>query len=95
MNEKEEVDLRGIAPKGYISFFIKAEDTEENEAIHAAFKEFCKIEASNNYTIGLSILLRNYQTDYKFEMVANKLLELEQRLDSMDKEKDKKDGGMF
>jgi len=64
--------LRDIAP-GTIRFSIKAEDTKENEGVHAAFKEFCKVETDNNYTQGLRKLLEYYQNDFKYEMIYDKL----------------------
>lgn len=67
--DENGIDLRGMAEKGFIRFSIKAEDTPENAAIHTAFKQFAEIEADNNYTMGLRILLKNYESDYRFDAV--------------------------
>lgn len=63
-----DIDLRDIA-KGYIRFSIRADDTIENKQVHEAFKEFCKVETDNNYTLGIRKLLEYYQEDYKTEML--------------------------
>lgn len=69
-----DVSFRDIA-EGYIRFNIKAEDTEENQQTHDAFKEFCKVETDNNYTLGLRKLLEYYQGDFKYELMNDKLNE--------------------
>ena len=66
--------LRDIAP-GTVRFSIKADDTMENMQVHAAFKEFCKVETDNNYTQGLKKLLEYYQSDYKIEMIYSMINE--------------------
>jgi len=63
--------LRQLAP-GTVRFSIKAEDTKENESVHTAFKEFCKVETDNNYTQGLRKLLEYYQNDFKYEMLFDR-----------------------
>lgn len=68
--DETSIDLHGLADKGFIRFSIKAEDTPENELIHNAFKQFAEIEADNNYTLGLRILLKNYEADYRFNILA-------------------------
>ena len=64
--------LRDFAD-GFIRFNIKADDTEENQKVHEAFKEFCKLETDNNYTQGLRKLLEYYQGDFKYEMLYDRL----------------------
>jgi hypothetical protein len=59
--------LRTMADKGFIRFSIKANDTDENQRVHEAFKEFCNVECDGNYTQGLKILLKNYENDYRFD----------------------------
>lgn len=71
----KEMNLRDIA-QGYIRFSIKAEDTLENMQVHAAFKEFCRVETDNNYTLGVRKLMEYYQGDFKIELLYNKLEEL-------------------
>lgn len=70
----QEMDLREVA-HGFIRFSIKADDTEENQRVHEAFREFCKVETDNNYTQGLRKLLEYYQGDFKYEMIYNKIEE--------------------
>jgi len=60
---------------GTVRFSIKAEDTFENMQVHAAFKDFCRVETDNSYTQGIKKLLEYYQSDYKIEMIYNKLNE--------------------
>ena len=72
--EVKDMNLRDIA-QGYIRFSIKAEDTLENLQTHSAFKEFCRIETDNNYTLGIRKLMEYYQGDFKIEMLYNKIEE--------------------
>ena len=44
--------------------------------VHSAFKEFCRVETDNNYTLGLRKLMEYYQGDFKIEMLYDKLNEL-------------------
>jgi hypothetical protein len=66
--------LRAIAP-GTVRFSIKADDTMENMQVHAAFKDFCRVENDNNYTQGLRKLLEYYQSDAKIETIFNLIQE--------------------
>ena len=84
MDDKIEESLRELGVDGFIRFSIKAHNTEENMAVHNAFKEFCKVESDNNYTLGAKKLLEYYQTDYKFEMIVEKLQELEARIEQVE-----------
>lgn len=52
---------------------IKAEDTEQNAAIHAAFREMAKVECRNDYTFALGKLLEYYQADAKTQMLWDEL----------------------
>ena len=75
--------IRELAP-GYIRFSIKANDTKENEQVHEAFKEFCKVECDNNYTQGVKKLLENYDIDYKYESLFEMCQELKERLNKIE-----------
>lgn len=88
--------LRKLAP-GFTRFSIKADDTVENAAVHAAFKEFCKVECDNNYTMGLKLLLRNYEEDGKLEMLYQKVIALENELEELKKsgKPEEKETGVF
>jgi len=78
MTEKESLDtsLRKLKVDGVIRFSIKANNSPENESIHNAFKEFCKVECDDNYTMGIKRLLEAYESDFKYEMLYNELMEL-------------------
>lgn len=67
--------LRDMAD-GTIRFTIKTKDTLENMQIHAAFKDFCRVETDNNYTLGLRKLIEYYQSDAKIEMIYHNIQEL-------------------
>jgi len=80
MVEKVEIDTKNISVRdisdGYTTLFIKSKDTVENEATLISFREFCKIETDNHYTLGLRKLLEYYQGDYKTELIYDEMLEL-------------------
>jgi len=75
----KDMELRKIT-SGYIRFSIKADDTKENTLTHEAFREFCRIECDNNYTLGIRKLLEYYQSDFKYEMLSDKIMNVEQVL---------------
>lgn len=85
----EEVDLKGLADKGYIRFSIKAEDTPENVAVHAAFKQFAEIECDNNYTIALRSLLKNYESDYRFDALWQHIESLQEKVQLLEEKLEK------
>lgn len=78
----KEMGLRDIA-KGIVRFSIKADDTPENTQVHDAFKDFCRVETDNNYTQGLRKLLEYYQSDFKYELITNKLVQLDTLLSEL------------
>ncbi len=77
-----DLELREIA-KGFIIFSIKADDTEENEGVHKAFWEFCKVETNNDYTQGIKRLLEFYEADFKYELLYNQIGELRTTLNDL------------
>lgn len=77
-----DINLRDLAD-GSIKFSIKARDTDENVAVHAAFKEFCKVECDDNYTAGLRKLLEYYQDDAKYESLWQNIAFLKQEIDEL------------
>jgi len=86
MSEMDE-EIRQIpADKKIIRFSIKADDTEANQAVHDAFKEFAKIECDNNYTQALKALLQAYEDDWRFEQLNERLTEIEMKLFKPDTE---------
>jgi hypothetical protein len=76
-----ESSLRDLGVDGFIRFSIKAHNTEENMAVHNAFREFCKVETDNNYTLGIKKLLENYSQDTKFDILYEMIQELEMKVD--------------
>jgi hypothetical protein len=87
--EKGTADIP--AEKKYIRFSIKADDTEPNQKVHAAFKQFCKDEADNNYTTGLMLLLTYYQEDGKYEALWNAIRELQEQVKMLEQPAMKKE----
>ena len=77
-------DLReSLGDKGFIRFGIKAQNTESNSQVHEAFKEFCKTEANNDYTLGLKYLLQAYQEDYKYSTLRDLIMSLKMEIDEL------------
>ena len=70
----------GLPGQGKIAFTIKADDTEDNNMIHNSFKEFCRLECDNNYTWGLKVLIKNYESDFKYEMLYEEINKLKVEL---------------
>jgi hypothetical protein len=100
MVEKEDVEqsIREMPIPGYIRFSIKSNDTVENQNIHTAFKEYCKTECDNNYTLGLKFLLENYESDFKYTSLYDHIVNLTKRvneLESQCKKAEKTEQGAF
>ena len=72
--------LKKVAQEGFIGFSIKAKDNECNEQVHKEFREFARQACDNNYTVALKLLLDNKESDYKYEMLYNTLIELQDRV---------------
>lgn len=97
--------LRQSGWNGYIGFSIKAKDTEDNNAVHNAFLEFSKMEAKNDHTLALRLLLGNWQDSGRLDavwdymrMLEEKVIHLTQKVDNLYKEEtksEKDDEGMF
>lgn len=96
----EDMNLQDLNVPGFIRFSIKAKDTVENHSVHTSFKDFCRVETDDNYTLGLRKLLEYYQGDFKYEVLHQEIedlkLELIQLKEKLDKpsvnESDNKDG---
>jgi len=98
MDTDLEKGLRALPTEGFIRFSIKARDTDENTQVHTAFKEFCKMECDDNYTIGLRKLLEFYEQHAILDLISNRIQELElrvQRLEAPNKEVKKDESEMF
>ena len=88
--------IREMNVEGTIRFSIKTFDTEENEAIHSGFKEFCKIECDNNYTLGLKRLLEHYEHQNHIEALWSSIAELDAKIENnKPKEEEEKKEGVF
>lgn len=74
--------LRDIAP-GFVSFYIKAADTEKNVEVHDGFKAYARDECAGDYTKALEKLLLYYQEDAKFEAVWEYIKTLKIDLDEL------------
>ena len=72
--DMKDMQLNKIA-EGFDRYTIKYPDTEENKKTHEAFKDFCRTETDNNYTLGIRKLLEYYQSDFKYEMIYDRLEE--------------------
>lgn len=81
--ETKDIDLRHLSNTGKVWITIRDYDTPDVVAVHDAFKEFCKLESNNNYTQGLRLLLKYYEDDFKFSFLADKISELEFRIDEL------------
>jgi hypothetical protein len=90
-----EMHLDELNVPGFIRFSIKAKDTEENNRVHNMFREFCKVEVDDNYTLGLKKLLEYYAEDYKFESLHLMIEELKAEIDELRESKPKKEKELF
>ena len=99
MKDEDFTSLMRERWEGFTGFSIKAKDTEANRAIHDAFREFCEVEANKDYTIGLKLLLEAIRQDYKYEVMFDRLVHIEQKLKEMEvkpePKKEQKEGGLF
>jgi len=48
------------------------------------FKDFCKLESKNDYSLGLKILLERNRMNFQQEIFAIKIQELEGRLEALE-----------
>lgn len=94
-------EVRGdFMDDGKVWFTVRANNTPENVAIHAAFKNYSKIECDNNYTLGLRTLMEYKQADYKYEMLYAEIAQLKQKFQELSakiepKKKEMKEEGTF
>jgi hypothetical protein len=99
---ENDIDLRKLSDDGYIRFSIKTKDTVQNEAIHEAYREFCRVHAKNDYTHGLHLLLRSFDFVSNINGLWKAIEDIEERVlaveDSLNKEEEKEpidDNGAF
>lgn len=83
MTEIELSYLKKYGVDGRIGFNISSEDTEENAKIYKGFFHYAKSEHDNNFTLALRALLDNISADYKYELLLEKIVELEGNIQTL------------
>jgi hypothetical protein len=74
--------------KDTIGFSVVADNTEPNRIIIQGFKDFCEEQTQGNYTLGLKQLLSNWYSDYKNQMLYDRITELEFKLSQYESKKE-------
>lgn len=90
LKERVEEDIK-------VCFKICYDNTDENRRVHEAFQEFAKRETDNGYLLAIKQLLMSYSTDWKYETLHQKILQLEQEvalLQGSDDEEEKEPEGV-
>lgn len=92
--------LREISWEGFIGFTVKAKDNESNLETHTKFREFCKETSDGNYTLGLKYLLDTIDNDYKYQMLYESILDLQEEVAELktvktEEKKQPQEDGMF
>ena len=82
--EEQEINLRALSNEGKIWFTIRANDTEQNSNIHKAFKLAAKQQYNDDYTMALKGLLELADGEAKFEMMYEKMVELNERITKLE-----------
>jgi hypothetical protein len=98
-----DIDLRGLQDKGikgFIRFTVKADDTTDNEEVHKRFKELARTACGNDYTLTIRMLLDYFDDRGAFEMMWEKVKELETEISEIRALAEKKvlikdEGGAF
>lgn len=83
MEKELNEELRKLTPNGFIGFSIKAKNTPQNEAVHTAFRDLAIAECDGNYTLALRKLLENYEMFAHFEVLVDRIVALEQKVQQM------------
>lgn len=90
--------------KLFVWFTIRADKTQDNENIQDGFKEYCKVECANDYTLGLKTLLEYKQGDWKYESLymmyqqaMDKIIALEDKISTKKtvEQEEEEDGEVF
>ena len=71
-----------------IGFNVVCDNTEPNRLIIQGFKDFCEEQTQSNYTLGLKQLLSNWYSDYKNELLNEKIAYLEARVHELEDKKE-------
>ena len=106
MEEKVDTDINkqlNLWDREFYTWFtIRADNNEDNVRIHNEFKDYCKIECANNYTLGLKDLLEYRKNDWKYEALYDmiqglydKVAALEQVNSKTNEQEEEEDGGVF
>ena len=95
--EEIQNGLRKISDNGYISLYIKTKNTEQNAAVHNAFRQICKEECDDDYTQGLKMLINAWQSDFKYESLWEHIVELQKQVKELkgSVEKEEENRGVF
>lgn len=75
------IPLSDIADEVKIGFNITADATEDNLRVHNQFRVFCHRETNGDYTQGLKQLLSYSVSDWKYEMLYERITRLEELVD--------------
>lgn len=78
-------DLREMPAQGRISLYMSSENTERNQAIYDAFRDYARVEWENDYTNALGYLLLFYEEDARLVSIENSILTLKNELDELRK----------
>lgn len=76
---------------GFTGLTIKAKDTKENEDVHIMFKDFCKEQTKDDYTLGLKVLLEYFIADGKYTAIWKAINRIEEKLETINTDNDKDD----
>ncbi len=75
------LDNMKMDKKEYVFLFIKSETRlKESKLVYEAFKNYCKLETKDDYTLGLKKLMELAQHDWKEEMLYDLIRDLEERI---------------
>lgn len=83
IQEQIRKNMKDVGAVEVTRIVITAPKTPENEAVHKGFLEFCRIECGNDYTVGLRQLLTAYESDYRMELLYDKIRGLEEQVDML------------
>ena len=73
--------VKKMGVNGYVGFSVKAPDTAHNRTVVSAFLDMAKTECSDNYLLAIKKLLECYAADYQYELLYDKVVELESKLE--------------
>jgi hypothetical protein len=80
MNETKEMIDNFLDDAKVWSFNVKYNNTRENWSIVEGFKSFCKLNSSDNFLLGIKMLLDYYNTDFKYASLYDNIEDLRSEL---------------